>query len=225
MIGVDEKAYGLVFEPESARGMRDGSKTVTRRVLTPGTTRIDGHKLRNVYGMPVRDWWALLDFEVARVDGGPSPAGNAGPYLHVPYLPEETVHRIYPDHPMVAEAFYVKEPWFFYVDGDGCDQFPLRSLCHADYCVCWKSPRFMPRRAARDFYRVTRVRIERLWDISEADALEEGVEVTEMELLKMTYVTPLDAFRSKWDQLNGKRAPWASNPWVIVRDFEPASGC
>lgn len=36
-----------------------------------------------------------LDWSNAWVDNGPSPAGNAGPYLHVPYPKGDTVHRIY----------------------------------------------------------------------------------------------------------------------------------
>jgi hypothetical protein len=40
--------------------------------------------------------WAELDWSRAYVDMGPSPAGNVGPYWHVPRPYEDTVHRLYP---------------------------------------------------------------------------------------------------------------------------------
>lgn len=44
--------------------------------------------------------WRELDFTAAWIDPGPSPAGNAGPYLKVFRLPpHHTVHRIYPRRP------------------------------------------------------------------------------------------------------------------------------
>jgi hypothetical protein len=40
--------------------------------------------------------WAQLDWSKAYVDLGPSPAGNLGPYWHVPHMNKGTVHRLYP---------------------------------------------------------------------------------------------------------------------------------
>jgi len=42
------------------------------------------------------DAWARLDWHRAYVDMGPSPAGNAGPYWHVPRPCDETIQRLYP---------------------------------------------------------------------------------------------------------------------------------
>ncbi|WP_434888698.1 hypothetical protein [Bradyrhizobium sp. HKCCYLS2038] len=39
--------------------------------------------------------WADLDWARAWIDMGPSPAGNGGPYWHVPLKTGETVHRLY----------------------------------------------------------------------------------------------------------------------------------
>jgi hypothetical protein len=51
-------------------------------------------------GVPIRGVliakFAELDWSRAWVDMGPSIAGNPGPYWHVPYPPEDTVHRLYP---------------------------------------------------------------------------------------------------------------------------------
>ena len=40
--------------------------------------------------------WDALDFSRARIDPGPSPAGNPGPYLQVPWPERGTVRRVYP---------------------------------------------------------------------------------------------------------------------------------
>jgi hypothetical protein len=65
----------------------------TLKFVTFGNSLVDGHK-------PSHHEWNRLDFSRAWIDPGPSPAGNEGPYLHVPTNEEnemdQTVHRIYP---------------------------------------------------------------------------------------------------------------------------------
>lgn len=58
-------------------------------------------------GLTHRDWlcngnpcsqeiWDRLDWSRAYADLGPSPAGNPGPYWHVPYRYTDEVYRLYP---------------------------------------------------------------------------------------------------------------------------------
>ena len=61
-----------------------------------GTTR--KHWLRDGYAI-TEEQWADLDWSRAKVDMGPSPAGNLGPYWRVPLKSGETVHRLYPRLP------------------------------------------------------------------------------------------------------------------------------
>ncbi|WP_315813411.1 hypothetical protein [Bradyrhizobium sp. SZCCHNR2028] len=61
-----------------------------------GTTHKDW--LRDGYRV-TEEQWADLDWNRAWVDMGPSPAGNLGPYWHVPLKSGETVHRLYPRLP------------------------------------------------------------------------------------------------------------------------------
>lgn len=61
--------------------------------LTHKDWLFDGHAIRSKVMIERFD---NLDWSKARVDMGPSIAGNPGPYWHVPLPSEETVHRLYP---------------------------------------------------------------------------------------------------------------------------------
>ena len=96
----------------------------------------------------------------------------------------------------------------------------------------WKPSIFMPRKYCRLILEVKAVRVERLQDISEEDAQAEGIayqdggkEITQGYLSadgSVLFDTATLAFRDLWDSLNAKRAPWESNPWVWVIEFEKA---
>lgn len=80
----------------------------------------------------------------------------------------------------------------------------------------------MPRWASRLTLIVTEVRVERLQDISEADARAEGPDLCRDDgRLHATYRI---AFANLWDSLNAERAPWDSNPWVVAVSFRPVLG-
>lgn len=87
----------------------------------------------------------------------------------------------------------------------------------------WKSGRFMPRKFARIFLEVVGVRVERVQDISEADAIAEGATLDDKwtgaaEDLGGSY---REAFRYLWDSINEKSGfGWAANPWVWCVTFK-----
>ena len=198
-------------------------KTQTRRVIAWSNSYVDG-QITKFW----REHWHELDFSQAWPDDGPSPAGNQGPYLHVPFPPEGTVHRIYPRY-QVGDLIWIKETW------GRCD-FPgtdtafgrIKIVYRADgetkYDIDqWRSARFMPKRAARLWLVVKKVRPERLQQISEEDAIAEGVTVpTGLEILVRYYGGSKYrvAFSSLWDSINGNRYPYKSNPMVWVYGYE-----
>jgi len=79
----------------------------------------------------------------------------------------------------------------------------------------YKPPMFMPRAWSRITLEVTGVRVERLQEISEADAVAEG-----MTMIGPAALANRTSFARLWDAINAKRGyPWASNPWVWVVEF------
>jgi hypothetical protein len=70
---------------------------------------------------------------------------------------------------------------------------------------------FMPRVASRILLEVVDVRVERLQDISAADAVEEGI-------LPATAPDPVLAYRGVWEGINGAGS-WDANPLVWVVEF------
>lgn len=80
----------------------------------------------------------------------------------------------------------------------------------------WKPSIHMPKKACRLFLKITNVRVERLQDITEMEAIFEGC----MQYEKATdWMTALYGFELLWKKINGESS-WKSNPWVWVIDFE-----
>lgn len=89
---------------------------------------------------------------------------------------------------------------------------------------------FMPRWASRLTLHVTDLRVQRLQEISEADARDEGVECDSdgwrdyMMPTTQCCGSARNSFATLWDSLNAERAPWSSNPWVVAVTFRPVLG-
>ena len=86
----------------------------------------------------------------------------------------------------------------------------------------WKPSIFMRRIYSRITLEIVSIRAERLQDISEGDALAEGVAVGPVALWKNAVpgkrVTARDAYAELWESINGKGS-WALNPWVWAISF------
>ena len=80
----------------------------------------------------------------------------------------------------------------------------------------WKPSIHMPRWASRITLEIVSVRVERLQDISEADAIAEGVNHS-LHLPGGRFAN--ENYAHLWWQINGDGS-WESNPWVWVVEFK-----
>ena len=194
----------ITFRAPMVRALLDGRKVQDRRVLKlqPGE----------------------LDRPFCRADGSwhvtDSRGGHMSP-MHVPYA--------------VNDRLWVREVFAYGWPVEGNHQLPE---CNQEHAITyraegnqpfgggrWHSPIHMPRWASRLTLIVTDVRVQRVQDISEADAVAEGVCETafwERAEHKVSAGAPWSvdrlAFADLWNILHSPEA-WALNPWVAALTF------
>jgi hypothetical protein len=105
---------------------------------------------------------------------------------------------------------------------------PASDLCAAE----WRPSIFMPRCASRHLLELIEEPIpQRLWDITEEDAIAEGAPAGYIEASPTIFdkgtpdykETPKDyrkGFQRLWDSLNVKKYPWSGNYWVWRISFK-----
>jgi len=191
----------ILFSAEMVRAILDGRKTQTRRVM-----KVQPEHTPAVELTPGGQVWAIWPSDI------PSPEGkDAERFCACPYgLP--------------GDRLWVRETWAIDVaemppiDANGnptCREVFMYRADGDEGIYKWSPSIFMPREASRITLEVVKVRAERVQDISEADIAAEGVSAIG--------VMPRWAFHELWDAINGKRAPWDSNPWVWVIEFKRIS--
>lgn len=140
----------------------------------------------------------------------------------------------------VGDVLYVREtcsigtclndPYGMASFGDGDFRMhPSAPEASDRWCRMWKkTPSIhMPKWAARIWLEVTDVRVQRLQDISEEDALAEGCEggwepvyYTDGSLSRDVYWQGArEAFSKLWDSLSPAGAKWADNPFIAAYTF------
>jgi hypothetical protein len=88
----------------------------------------------------------------------------------------------------------------------------------------WRPSIHMPRWASRITLEITGVRVERLQDISDDDARQEGVAEWARGALSpqgQREICRQEGFEMLWKQINGAES-WDANPWVWVVEFKRA---
>jgi len=230
----------LLFKGPMVRAINGGQKTQTRRVV----------KQQPEWTEPATAWEF---YEVGH--SGP------GWYAYNEDYPEEGALFYRCPYGQPGERILVRETFFAYgrwvtrfVAKKGRDEWHFVDMteeCGFSYLyaadnpvrtlVAGRGPQpgwhrrpaiFMPRRAVRIFLDVVSVRVERLQDISEADAIAEGVQSVGggRYWLGADGLTPRGsaaaAYRDLWISINGAES-WEANPWVWVVEFkriEPPKG-
>lgn len=134
-----------------------------------------------------------------------------------------------------GDILYVRETWSEIKNADGShkkyvykasDQYPFGE---SRYIIKfnWKPSIHMPKEAARIWLKVTDVRVERLQDITEDGAKEEGANFKNgknVGLEEKMRRTAIERFAEIWNstikKTNIDRYGWDANPWVWVIEFE-----
>lgn len=100
----------------------------------------------------------------------------------------------------------------------------------------WHPSIHMPREASRITLEVADIRVERLQDISEEDAIAEGIELIEGDYnfddfsgmwrdytkSRPYWNSTIDSFHSLWDSISKPGYSWDDNPWIWVVEFRRA---
>jgi len=130
-----------------------------------------------------------------------------------------------------GEIIYLKEPYVL-IKKYPCAveenskilkaEYKYDKQTHVQKIIPWKNKLFMPEKYARYFIRILNVRVERLHNISEEDARDEGVEMQSSSWIKnppVKFSSYRSGFFNKWIELYGFEN-FTSNPWIWVIEFE-----
>lgn len=144
-----------------------------------------------------------------------APLGQPGDRIYVRETWRGVVNIAPPGSYEYAVARYVP-------DQEHCRRVEYAATQEADG-EPWRPAIHMPKWAARIWLEVTGVRVERLQDISEADALDEGArfELASIDSVRIGATASfLSGFRNIWESTGGD---WDANPWVWAIDFKVLS--
>jgi hypothetical protein len=217
------KESPILFSGQMVQAILDGRKTQTRRAVTS-----------------VRGFGQVTEFQRSDTKGYDWTFRNSRMLWND--LQHNEMMAACP-YGVVGDRLWVRETWAFEKNAIGavCDEDgPFVYAADGSAALQhrledkWTPSIHMPRYASRIDLEVIAVRVERLQDISEADALAEGIakplgsqffyaESRPKHLFDrgsaLPGMTPQGAYRNLWEHLNGARS-WDANPWVWVIEFQ-----
>ncbi len=209
-------ARPILFGAPMVRALLAGTKTQTRRTV------------KLPHENPLGKWEVL---PWGGPNGGRTREGQTVPFQNV-IGHSRTGELIGCPYGQPGDRLWVRETW---AQPDRRSAgFPLWVYL-ADYQERpghnWRPSIHMPRAASRITLEITGVRVERLQDISEADAMAEGCTKNHngyfwggphaVSGLKQM-ATAVSAYRDLWESINGPGS-WDANPWVWVVEFTSSS--
>lgn len=195
------KERPIIFNGEMVRAILEGRKTQTRRpVKFPFFDKNMGCELAG----------NELAGEVRAGNYSNVPFGRIGDRLWVretwqgPLVDYDDAYSMFKD----PTPYQKVENCVYRADGGPCPEF---TDADDELRQGWRPSIHMPRWACRILLEITDVRVERLQDISEADAIAEGG----------TKHFNIDWFSPLWASIYGVES-WNTNPWIWVIEFKRA---
>lgn len=205
----------ILFSAPMVRAILEGRKTQTRRVIKP---------------QPYLDECGNACWKNSNY--GQSPSGQPHFEILASPIPWNKTKRVLCPYGKPGDRLWVREA--FAVHPSQCttiyraDWAGSTALPDGDI-IKWKPPIHMPRWASRITLEITDIRVERLQDITEADALSEGIQklpatgrfvVTKGDqYLGLTSGSAKNMFQLLWETINGPES-WEQNPFVWVIEFK-----
>ncbi len=216
------KEVGTLFTAPMIRACIEGRKDVTRRTIRGQDEAIFVGAVGDDKSDP-RNWgWYADDGEVCTLaDGG------EGETFYRP--------RWQPGDIMVARETWARSinNILFradYPDGTGPQDNTDEWDWYPHQPNVWKSPLHLPFKDSRYRRLITSVRVERLQDITEEDAIREGVVGEEYLEAEERFAntmpggasgrpTPRGWYAELWELINGPGS-WALNPWIVRIEWD-----
>ena len=215
----------ILFSAPMVRALLAGTKTQTRRIV----------KYIPALGEPTEWCHGYLSHNLSDIIGDCSrycTYGQPGDRL---WVRETWCHKM-DDEGIVYNkdggmdptcAWYrASDPDVVAMDGDGF----IKSNKDGSESSAWKPSIHMPRWASRITLVITDIRVERLQDISEGDALAAGLKSMapafghgwqSIAPVSGGWAHPVLAYRELWESINGPGS-WDLNPWVWAVSFKVA---
>ncbi len=238
------REHGILFKPMMVDAIRDSRKSMTRRIAKPQpiVDEESGYVFAGAKQLYKNDLSQYPDWKQRFCD-------DFCPYVVEDVLFVRETHFSYGRWVKDGKTKGGAQKWKFtplnndirYTDSRPSKFLVSRNKKYPD-APCWykRNSLFMPKSAARIWLRVTGVRLERLQDISEQDAIKEGIEsgyfkkagVTwyldytsdhSTHLAQNAFEDPRKSFQSLWVSINGK-VSWDYNQWLYVVSFEEILG-
>lgn len=213
----------ILFNTEMVQAILKGRKTVTRRIVKPKSKNAAGFTITYDYNNNFTDVYDHDGNE--RMFDNPQSRYRVGDILYV------------------KETWQISNPLGDILNGEATAEYiykagyskgkriPISALQEKNLGV-WKPSIHMPKEAARIFLIVTNVRVEKLQDITDEEALREGIQKLDSSLYGVNENTditkqclyPKAAFSHLWDRTIKKddldSYSFKANPWVWVIEFK-----
>ena len=225
----------ILFSTPMVQAILEGRKTMTRR--TKGLEQVNENP----------NYWSFHNVST----------DETRTFFHFRKTEEEKIKQIFgTSNFKIGDVLWVRENYYTASNWDHWKPSALKSVNVDVFYVAdlpnYDIPRplsrgkirpciFLPKEYARIFLKVKAIRVERLHDISEEDAKNEGVQLMVNHLLKLQFVlgnknstlsflgnnkktwSSFEIWKAHWAELwckiNG-RSSWDSNPFVWVYEFE-----
>lgn len=224
---IEVKERPILFSAPMVRAILEGRKTQTRRVMKPQPEevmdggRVIGHRLPGNVSYPAGLKHPNSSLLVQQHTLPKCPHGQHGDRLWV----RETFQVRYYETLKSAVIWYAADgkvktvpEMTSHCDAEDVDNYVRKYLNRAP-----RPSIFMPRWASRISLEIVKVRVERVQDITEADAAAEGwtKQPERSDDPEVHRDAARDWYQDLWNEINSERGHgWNVNDWVWVIEFK-----